>query len=100
MSPSHTGAERYLAERLQDPEYVSGYKTASTKTERIDQMIRALDERRIELNLSKADVARRVGMRPESVRRTLGKGPTNIKLGTLLELASALDLEITAVPAS
>lgn len=100
MSPPHSGAEIYLAERLQDPEYASEYKTASTKTERLDQIIRALDERRIELNLSKADVARLVGMRPESVRRILGKDPTNIKLGTLVELASALDLEITAAPAS
>ena len=65
MNP-RTGAERYLAQRLNDDAYRGGYDSARERIDQIDRVMRALDHRREELNLSKAELARRAGMPPGS----------------------------------
>lgn len=94
---SQSGAERYLARRLQDPEYRQAYEEAGERIDQIDSMIRALDARREELRLTKAELARRAGVRPEAIRRLLSAEKPNPTLTTLVALAGALDLEIRPI---
>ncbi|MDP1820123.1 MAG: hypothetical protein Q8K58_09575 [Acidimicrobiales bacterium] len=66
-----TGAERYLAERRRDPDYRSDYERACERVDEVDAVIRILDERREELQLTKAELGRRR-------RREAGGDPTEL----------------------
>ena len=93
-----TGAERYLEHRREDPEYDRAYVAARRRIDQIDTIIRALDERRCDLNLTKAELARRAGLRPEVIRRLFSTESPNPTLSTIVALAGALELELTAEP--
>jgi DNA-binding phage protein len=93
-----TGAERYLARRLEDAEYRQAYTEARERIDQIDSVIRALDARREELELTKAELARRAGVKPEAIRRLFSAEKPNPTLTTLVALAGALDLEILPTP--
>ncbi len=93
-----TGAERYLARRLEDPDYRQAYEAARERIEQIDSVIRAFDARREELHLTKAELARRAEVKPEAVRRLFSAESPNPTLATLVALAGALDLEIRPIP--
>jgi DNA-binding phage protein len=91
-----TGAERYFdARAAQSPEYREALDTARVRIAAVDAVVRALDERRRDLGLSKAELARQAGMRPEVVRRILGAGPANPTLSTVISLASAMSMDVT-----
>src|SRR5215472_9391917 len=91
-----TGAERYFEERAAGSrEYREALEAARARTTAVDNVMRALDERRRDLGLSKAALARQAGMRPEVVRRLLGAGPANPTLATVISLANALSLDLT-----
>ncbi len=91
-----TGAERYFEERAaRSPEYRQALEAAQARIAAVDSVVRALDERRRNLGLSKAELARQAGMRPEVVRRILGAGPANPTLTTVISLASAMSMDVT-----
>lgn len=98
MTAARTGAEHYLARRLEDPEYRQAYEEARERIDQIDSVIRALDARREELHLTKAELARRAGVKPEAIRRLFSAEKPNPTLTTLVALAGALDLEILPTP--
>lgn len=98
MAAARTGAERSLARRLEDPEYRQAYGEARERIERIDSVIRAFDARREELHLTKAELARRAGVKPEAIRRLFSAEKPNPTLTTLVALAGALDLKILPTP--
>ena len=98
MIEPRTGAERYLARRLEDPEYRAAYEQARERIDQVDAVIQALDDRRVEFNISKAELARRAGVKPESIRRLFSAETPNPTLSTLVALAGALDLEILPSP--
>lgn len=90
-----TGADRYFAERTaKSAEYREALEEARSRIATMDGVMHALDERRKALGLSKAELARRAGMRPEVVRRLLGAGSANPTLATVVALATVLSLEI------
>ena len=93
-----TDAERYFESRRVDPDYDCAYTAARRRIDQIDAIIRALDERRCNLELSKAELARRADLRPEVIRRLFSAESPNPTLSTLVALAGALDLELTAEP--
>ena len=97
-----TGAERYFEARgARSQEYRDELEVARAHIAAVDSVVRALDERRQTLGLSKAALARQAGMRPEVVRRLLGTGSVNPTLATVISLASAMSLNLTisdAVP--
>ncbi len=96
-----TGAQRYSADRAEkSSEYREALDEARVRIGTVDRVVRALDEQRQALGLSKAELARRAGMRPEVVRRLLGAGPTNPTLVTVVTLASVLSLDISVTPPS
>lgn len=98
MAAARTGAERYLARRLKDPEYRKAYEQAKERIAQIDTVIGTLDDRRSALNLTKAELARRAGVKPEAVRRLFSAKTPNPTLNTLVALARALDLEFRPEP--
>jgi DNA-binding phage protein len=98
MGKPRTGAERYLAKRLEDGEYRSAHEQAKERIEQMDGVIRALDERRGKLKLTKADLARRAGVKPEAIRRLFSAEKPNPTLSTLVALADALGLEVRPEP--
>ncbi len=100
MAPPRTGAERYFAERLRDPEYRGAYQRARERIDQVDSVIRAFDVRREELHLTKAELARRAGVKPEAIRRLFSAEKPNPTLSTLVALAGALDLELRPQPRS
>ena len=89
-----SGAERYLEERLRDHEYREAYERARRRIDQIDRVIRVLDKRREELNLTKAELARRADMPPEAVRRLFSAERPNPTLYTLASIAEALGLDL------
>lgn len=98
MAATRTGAEHYFAERLKDPNYRQAYEEARERIEQIDSVIRTFDARREELHLTKAELARRAGVKPEAIRRLFSAEKPNPTLTTLVALAGALDLEILPTP--
>lgn len=91
-----TGAERYFdARATRSPEYRESLDAARARIAAVDGVVRALDERRRDLGLSKAELARQAGMRPEVVRRILGAGQANPTLSTVISLASAMSMDVT-----
>lgn len=96
MTP-RTGAERYLEGRLKDAEYRAAYSHAREQIAQVDRVIRVLDERRSELSITKAELARRAEMPPDAVRRLFSAGPSNPTLRTLTAIAEVLGLDIAAV---
>ncbi len=97
MEP-RTGAERYLRDRQRDPEYAAAYCDARQRIAEVDQIMQAIDRRRVTREMSKAELARRIGVRPEAVRRLFAAKGANPTLATVVALAHELDLELIAVP--
>lgn len=91
-----TAAEKYLDHRHSDPEYAEAYETASRRVAMFDDVVRALDSRRVDLGLTKAELARRADMPPAAVRRLFSQQQKNPTLSTLVAIADALNLRVTA----
>ena len=89
-----TAYEEYRAKRLTDPEFSALYDQKRAEIDAIDTILSHIEERREELGLSKADLARLVGARPESVRRLLSARSSNPTLFTVTKLASVLGMQI------
>ena len=89
-----TAYEQYRAQRLADPKVEALYEQKRSEVELIDTILSHIEKRREELGLSKADLARLVGTRPESVRRLLSARSSNPTLFTVTKLASVLGMQI------
>lgn len=94
-----TAYEQYRAKRLADPEFKTLYRQKRAEIDLIDTILSHIEHRREELGLSKADLARLVGARPEAVRRLLSTKSSNPTLFTVTKLASALGMQIEIKPA-
>ena len=90
-----TGAERYFARRMQNPEYRDAYRRARQRIDQIDALVRDLDNLRMQQGLSKAALGRRAGLAPEVVRRLFSSASVNPTLSTVSALATALGADIT-----
>jgi transcriptional regulator with XRE-family HTH domain len=82
---------------MQDEEFRQEYELARAQIEQVDAVMRQLDELRVELGLSKAQLARAIGKNPATLRR-LFTAEVNPELKTVAALASALDAEVRIVP--
>ena len=92
-----TGAERYFESRGKTGAYRDAYHRERESIDEVDRIVDAIEERRLALGLSKAELARRVGSAPESVRRLLSDKHSNPTLSTIVSLAKVLDMDIVAV---
>ena len=87
---ARTGAERYFQRRLQDPSYSEAHQRGAATVSAIDDLVRALDLVRVEQHLSKAELARRVGVDPAAVRRFFSTDAPNPTAQWLVQVARAL----------
>lgn len=90
--------EKHRKQRLEDPDFRAHYENYRAEIDAIDQILSEIEERRIDLGITKADLARLVGRRPESVRRLLSGRAANPTLSTVLEMMGVLGMEITVKP--
>jgi DNA-binding Xre family transcriptional regulator len=91
---AETGAERYFAGRAESSEFRVAYDDGRRRIGQIDRLVLTLDERRVELALSKAELARRAGIAPEAIRRLFSTAAPNPTISTLTAIADSLDLEL------
>ena len=89
-----TAWQRYRDDKLADPDARERYEQARAEIEQIDKIMEMLDELRIDLGISKAELARRIGKKPESVRRLFSAQVRNPELRTVSQIAAALDAEV------
>jgi ribosome-binding protein aMBF1 (putative translation factor) len=90
--------ERRRAQRMQDPEYRAGYERTARELAQTDALIRELDALRVDLGISKAELARRVDRNASSVRRLLTASQARPELPLIVALAGALGAEVRVVP--
>ena len=90
--------ERRRARRMENPEYRAAYEQAAREIAQTDAVIRALDALRIDLGVSKAELARRVNRNASSVRRLFTASQVRPELPLVVALADALGAELRVVP--
>jgi ribosome-binding protein aMBF1 (putative translation factor) len=92
--------KRRRARRMEDPEYRAAYDQAAREIAQTDAVIQVLDTLRIELGVSKAELARRVNRNASSVRRLFTASQVRPELPLIVALADALGAELRVVPRS
>lgn len=98
MARRKTAFDKYFDQRMKDPAFASAYTEARAVIDSTDSLIRALDEARLLVGVSKAELARRIEARPEIVRRLFTAEDANPTLSTVLKLADALGFHLELVP--
>lgn len=93
-----TSFDKYFARQMKDAEFKREYESARREIDSVDAFVRALDARREEAGITKAALAKRVGMSPEVVRRLFTVRAPNPTLDTVLRLAVALDCNLGLEP--
>ena len=85
--------EQRLQQRMTNPDFRAGYQEMEAEL----RLLRAIDEYRESLHISKDELARRMGRHRESISRTLTAQDANPTLDTITELLTALGVtaEIT-----
>jgi DNA-binding phage protein len=86
--------ETDVARELADPNARAFFERELSKANAIATLMRTLDEARKRNDISKAEVARRVGSERSSISRLLSGREANPTLNTLADVADALDVEI------
>ncbi len=85
---------------LADEKTRAEYERARHEIEQIDTVIRSLDELRVDAGMSKAELARRVGRNPASIRRLLTAEQARPELPLIISIANALDASVEIKPRS
>lgn len=83
---------------MQDVEYRVAYERAAREISQTDAVIRELDALRVDLGVSKAELARRINRNPASVRRLFTASQVRPELPLVAALANALGAELRVVP--
>jgi ribosome-binding protein aMBF1 (putative translation factor) len=97
-SKRKTGFDEYLEQRMKDRAFAREYKRATREIRAIDELIRSLDETRVDLGMTKSALARKIGAAPALVRRLLTAKRSNPTLATAAKLGEALGLRLAWVP--
>jgi DNA-binding phage protein len=92
-----TGFDRYFAKRMADPKFAGEYTAARAQIDATDKLIRALDAVREAGGLTKAQLARRIEAKPESIRRLFTAPDSNPTMETVFKVASALGYHLELV---
>jgi DNA-binding XRE family transcriptional regulator len=85
---------------LADESTRAEYERARHEIEQIDAVIRSLDQLREHAGMSKAELARRVGRNPASIRRLFTAEQARPELPLIISIANVLDASIEIKPRS
>jgi len=86
--------EQDREEYMQDPEFARAYKESRARFELSAALIGRLDQARAARKMSKAAIARQIGVPAPSVRRFFTQRDPNPGLGLTLQIVDALGLEL------
>lgn len=89
--------ERRRGRRMQDPEYRLAYERAAREIAQTDAVIRELDALRVDLGMSKAELARRINRNASSVRRLFTANQVRPELPLIAAIADALGADVRVV---
>lgn len=92
--------DRRRRDWLADEDARAEYERARREIEQIDAVIRSLDELRVDAGMSKAELARRVGRNPASIRRLFTAERARPELPLIISIANALEASIEVKPRS
>jgi len=89
---------RRRAAWLRDPDARASYERERREIDQIDAVIRSLDQLRVEAGISKAELARRIGRNPSSIRRLFTAQRARPELPLIVSIADELGarVDITA----
>lgn len=90
--------DRRRAQRMRDPEYRAAYERSAREIQQTDEVVRALDALRVDLGMSKAELARRIGRNASSIRRLFTASSARPELPLIAAIADALGAEVRVVP--
>ena len=100
MPETTTGRWAEMRERIvKTPELREQYERTKRTIVSTRQVLMEIDDERQRAGLSKAELARRIGMTPSVVRRLFSSKSSNPTLGTVINMAGALGIEIELKPA-
>ncbi|MCL5264176.1 MAG: helix-turn-helix transcriptional regulator [Chloroflexi bacterium] len=100
MPKTTTGRWTEMRERIVNtPELQAQYDRTRHELASTRRMLLQIDAERQRAGMSKAELARRIGKTPSVVRRVFSSKESNPTLGTVLNIADALGLEIELKPA-
>ena len=89
--------DRRHADRMRDGEYRAHYERAVREIAQTDAVIRELDALRVDLGMSKAELARRVNRNASSVRRLFTAKQARPELPLIAAIADALGADLRVV---
>lgn len=87
-----------LAEIEDDPQRRVAGHSEIFRLGLMQKLMDAFEIERADRRITKAELARVTGVNPVTVRRILSNPAANPRLSTLIELADALDCELTLTP--
>jgi len=93
-----TGFDKFFEEQMADANFREGFEMVRREIDAVDRLVRALDAARMDLGLSKAELARKIGAKPAMVRRLFTADRANPTLVTVVKLADALGYDLSLVP--
>lgn len=96
-SPAKTAFDLDFERDMQDPEFREAYERTRARIDAVDKLIRALDAERAAQGMSKAELARRVGVQPEAMRRLFTAQQPNPTMTTYVAAAQALGIDLEPV---
>jgi ribosome-binding protein aMBF1 (putative translation factor) len=86
------------AQRIRDPEYRRAYERAAREIEQTDDVIRTLDALRVDLGMSKAELARRIDRNASGIPGLFTASRARPELPLVAAIADALGAEVRIVP--
>ena len=93
-----TGFDRFFDEQMAGAEFREGYEKIRSEIDAVDALVRALDDARVEVGVSKAELARQISAEPAAIRRLFTAKQVNPTLATFAKLAEALGYEVLLAP--
>ncbi len=99
MPRKKSAFDRFVDEQMESPTFAAERERARAEITAVDDLIRSIDSARLELGLSKADLARQITSSPEAIRRLLTSRSANPTLRTVLEVLGAVGLRLTVTKA-
>ena len=88
---TRTAFDKYVNQRMKDRAFAEEYEAARTEIEQIDKLVRFLDDARLAADMNKAELARRIGAKPEIVRRLFTTDSPNPTMKTMVKVGKPLD---------
>ena len=93
-----TGFDKFFDEQMADGEFREGYEKIRSEIDAVDALVRALDDARVEVGVSKAELARQISAEPAAIRRLFTAKRANPTLATFAKLVEALGYEVLLTP--